>query len=58
MNLNKLFFVNNDCYKAGKKHIVRGIMVHSTVATNQDYGTGDSGNMPPWIAVYVWKRIA
>lgn len=34
MNLRKLIFTNNDCYKAGKKIVVKGIMVHSTGANN------------------------
>lgn len=34
MNLKKLIFVNNDCYKAGKKIVPNGIMVHSTGANN------------------------
>jgi hypothetical protein len=34
MNLNKLIFTNNACYKAGKKITVKGIMVHSTGANN------------------------
>lgn len=34
MNLQKLLFVNNACYKAGKKIVVKGIMVHSTGANN------------------------
>jgi LysM repeat protein len=34
MNLHKLYLTDNDCYKAGKKHMVKGIMVHSTGANN------------------------
>jgi hypothetical protein len=34
MNLQKLIFVNNACYKAGRTITVRGIMVHSTGANN------------------------
>ena len=34
MNLNKLIFTENACYKAGKKITVKGIMVHSTGANN------------------------
>lgn len=34
MNLKKLILTNNDCYKAGKKIIPEGIMVHSTGANN------------------------
>ena len=34
MNLRKLIFVNNDCYKAGKTIVPKGIMVHSTGANN------------------------
>ena len=34
MNLRKLIFTNNACYKAGKKIKPRGIMVHSTGANN------------------------
>lgn len=41
MDLRKLILVNNDCYKAGKKIDVKGIMVHSTGANN------------PWLKRYV-----
>lgn len=34
MNLHKLIFTENDCYKAGKKIKPQGIMVHSTGANN------------------------
>ena len=34
MNLRKMIFTNNNCYKAGKKIDVKGIMVHSTGANN------------------------
>lgn len=34
MNLHKLIFTENACYKAGKKIAVKGIMVHSTGANN------------------------
>lgn len=34
MNLRKLIFTNNACYKAGKALAVKGIMVHSTGANN------------------------
>ena len=34
MNLRKLILTKNDCYKAGKKIKVKGIMVHSTGANN------------------------
>ncbi|MDR2513733.1 MAG: N-acetylmuramoyl-L-alanine amidase [Christensenellaceae bacterium] len=34
MNLRKLIFTENDCYKAGKALAVKGIMVHSTGANN------------------------
>lgn len=41
MKLYKLFLTKNNCYKSGKKHTVRGIMVHSTGANN------------PWLKRYV-----
>ena len=41
MNLRKLILTNNDCYKAGRKITVKGIMVHSTGANN------------PWLKRYV-----
>lgn len=41
MNLNKLIFTQNACYKAGRKIKVKGIMVHSTGANN------------PWLKRYV-----
>jgi hypothetical protein len=34
LNLHKLFFTENACYKAGKKMTVKGICVHSTGANN------------------------
>lgn len=41
MNLHKLIFTENACYKAGRKIKVKGIMVHSTGANN------------PWLKRYV-----
>lgn len=41
MNLQKLIFTNNACYKAGRKISPKGIMVHSTGANN------------PWLKRYV-----
>ena len=41
MNLNKLYLTKNNCYKAGKKIKVKGIMVHSTGANN------------PWLKRYL-----
>jgi len=41
MNLRILLLTNNLCYKTGKKHIPKGIMVHSTGANN------------PWLRRYV-----
>ena len=41
MNLHKLFFTNNACYKAGRRITPKGIMVHSTGANN------------PWLKRYV-----
>jgi len=41
MNLQKLILTKNDCYKAGRKIKVQGIMVHSTGANN------------PWLKRYV-----
>lgn len=34
MKLSTLFLTKNNCYKSGKKHTVKGIMVHSTGANN------------------------
>ena len=34
MNLHKLIFTKNRCYKEGKKITPKGIMVHSTGANN------------------------
>jgi len=34
MNLHKLIFINNACYKAGRTITPKGIMVHSTGANN------------------------
>ena len=36
MRLKQLFLTQNDCYKAGVRHTVKGIMVHSTGANNPD----------------------
>lgn len=41
MNLRKLIFTENACYKTGRKITVKGIMVHSTGANN------------PWLKRYV-----
>ncbi len=41
MNLRKLIFTENACYKAGRKITVKGIMVHSTGANK------------PWLKRYV-----
>lgn len=41
MNLHKLILKNNDCYKAGRTIVPKGIMVHSTGANN------------PWLQRYV-----
>lgn len=41
MNLQKLIFTENACYKAGRKITIKGIMVHSTGANN------------PWLKRYV-----
>lgn len=34
MNLHKQLLTNNDCYKAGKKITVKGLLLHSTGANN------------------------
>lgn len=34
LNLKTLLLTQNNCYKSGKKHVVKGIMVHSTGANN------------------------
>lgn len=36
MDLRKLIFTENNAYKSGKKHTVKGIMWHSTGANNPD----------------------
>lgn len=41
VNLRTLFLTRNECYKSGKKHVPKGIMVHSTGADN------------PWLKRYV-----
>ena len=51
MNLNKLILTKNNCYKAGKKITVKGIMVHSTGANNPNLkrylpDDGQIGNNP------------
>ena len=38
MNLKQLFLTNNECYKIGKKHAIKGIMLHSTGANNPNLG--------------------
>lgn len=30
---------------------------NAATAVNQTYGTGNSGNLPPYIVVFMWKRI-
>ena len=34
MTLNKFYLTENECYKVGRKHTVKGIMVHSTGCNN------------------------
>lgn len=34
MKLHQLFLTNNNCYKSGRKQVVKGIMVHSTGVNN------------------------
>ena len=34
MNLHQLILTGNDCYKAGRTIIPKGVMVHSTGANN------------------------
>lgn len=34
MNLRQLYLTENECYKSGRRHTVKGIMVHSTGANN------------------------
>lgn len=34
MNLRQQFLTNNDCYKAGRTIVPKGVMVHSTAANN------------------------
>ncbi len=44
--IRQRFLTNNDCYKAGKKHTVKGIMWHSTGANNPNlsrYVSPDDG---------------
>jgi len=46
MNLRKLIFINNACYKAGRTITPKGIMVHSTGANNPNlkrYVSPDDG---------------
>lgn len=50
MNLRKLILTKNDCYKAGRKIKVQGIMVHSTGANNpylNRYLAPDDGLLGP-----------
>ena len=39
MNLNKFYLTENECYKVGRKHTVKGIMVHSTGCNNPNVAT-------------------
>ena len=34
MNLHTLYLTQNECYQAGRKHVPRGVVVHSTGANN------------------------
>ena len=48
MNLKTILATNNNCYKSGKKHNVKGIMVHSTGANNPElrrYVAPDDGTI-------------
>lgn len=59
MNLNKLIFTNNACYKAGRKIKVKGIMVHSTGANNPNlkrYVGPDDGKLGKNIYNNHWNQ--
>lgn len=59
MNLNKLIFTENDCYKAGRKIKIKGIMVHSTGANNPDlkrYVGPDDGKLGKNIYDNHWNQ--
>lgn len=59
MNLNKLIFTENACYKAGKKIKVQGIMVHSTGANNPNlkrYVGPDDGKLGENIYNNHWNQ--
>ncbi|MFY9395626.1 MAG: N-acetylmuramoyl-L-alanine amidase [Saccharofermentanales bacterium] len=59
MNLNKLIFTENACYKAGKKIKVQGIMVHSTGANNPNlkrYVGPDDGKLGKNIYNNHWNQ--
>lgn len=48
MNLQKCYLTNNDCYKAGRTIVPKGIMVHSTGANNPNlkrYVQPDDGKL-------------
>lgn len=50
MNLNQCMFTNNNCYKTGKKIVVKGIMLHSTGCNNPNlrrYVGPDDGKLGP-----------
>jgi len=59
INLHKLIFVNNDCYKAGRTIIPKGILVHSTGANNpflKRYVGPDDGLLGKNVYVNHWNR--
>lgn len=59
MNLRKLIFTENDCYKAGRKITPKGIMVHSTGAANPSlkrYVGPDDGLLGPNLYGNHWNR--
>ena len=59
MNLHKLIFTENACYKAGRKIKPSGIMVHSTGANNPNlkrYVGPDDGLLGPNIYGNHWNQ--
>jgi hypothetical protein len=60
MNLRKQFLRNNECYKIGEKHTVRGIMLHSTGANNpylKRYVAPDDGLLGENIYYNHWNQL-
>lgn len=58
MDLRKRYLTENECYKAGKKIDVKGLMLHSTGANNPKLGRYvDAPELEPEVSNYHWNTL-